>query len=49
MKAYRIDTLEELKASDSIRLIMENAAVYLKEAAELIESGIAVCQEACGL
>lgn len=48
VKAYRIDTLEELKASDSIRLIMENAAVYLKEAAELIESGIAVCQEADG-
>ena len=48
VRSYQIDTLEELKASDSIRLIMKNTAGYLKEAAELIEAGIALCQEADG-
>ena len=48
VRSYQIDTLEELKASDSIRLIMKNTAEYLKEAAELLDAGIALCQEADG-
>ena len=48
VKAYEAETLEELEDSEMVRLAMENTAEYLKEAGELLDAGLSVCQEADG-
>lgn len=48
MEAYLADSIEELEESETVRLAMRHAGEYLKEAESILESGIALCQEADG-
>ena len=48
MDAYRPDSIEELEASESVRLAMEHTMEYLREADGLLTAGLAICQEADG-
>lgn len=48
VKAYQIETLEELEDSEMTRLAMDNTADYLKEAGELLDAGLSICREADG-
>ena len=48
MDAYGAETIEELEESESIRLAMGHTMEYLREAHCLLETGLAVCQEADG-
>lgn len=48
MDAYRADSLEELEASESVRLAMEHTLEYLQEAVSLLSAGISICQETDG-
>ncbi len=48
VEAYRIESLEELEGSEIVRLTMENTAGYLREALGLLDTGLAICQEADG-
>lgn len=48
VKAYQVETLEELEDSEMARLAMDNTAYYLKEAGELLDAGLSICREADG-
>ncbi len=48
MDAYGAETIEELEESESIRLAMGHTMEYLREAHCLLETGLAICQEADG-
>lgn len=48
VEAYRIESLGELESSEIVRLAMENTKGYLREAMGLLDTGLAVCQEADG-
>lgn len=47
-ETYRIETLKDLEESEIVRLVMENTAEYLKEAMELLDTGLCICREADG-
>lgn len=46
--AYGVDSLKELEESEMVRLAMGRALEYLREAGNLLESGLAICMEADG-
>ena len=48
VRAYQIDSLNELEESETVRRLMRNTENYLKEAKDLLTEGLAVCMEADG-
>jgi len=48
VEAYRAESPEELEKTEAVRLAVERARGYLREAESLLESGLGICMEADG-